>query len=69
MNKPGKIELDTCPCCGSAAEMRKSYETSSAVGAIKTWFVICTNVECEIRTIRYLSPEKAASVWNRRVQP
>lgn len=68
MNKPSKIELDTCPCCGSAAEMRKSYETSSAAGAITTWFVICTNVECEIRTMKYLAPEKPARVWNRRAQ-
>lgn len=62
------IKLKDCPCCGEKAAMRESWETSRLGGTMQTWFVICTNAECEIRTMKYLSPEKAARVWNRRVQ-
>jgi hypothetical protein len=62
------IELKDCPCCGEKAAMRESWEPLTVSGALQTWYVICTNQECELRTMKYLSPEKAARVWNRRVQ-
>ena len=63
------IELDKCPHCGEAAELRRSRQFSPEdLGELNTWYVICTNLECEVRTLQYMTPEKAARVWNRRVQ-
>ena len=62
------IEIDKCPHCGEAAKLRGSWETSITGGKMQTWYVICTNPECEVRTMKYASQQTAVKVWNRRVQ-
>lgn len=42
------IELENCPCCGEKAAMRESWEPLTVSGALQTWYVICTNQDCEL---------------------
>lgn len=53
------IKLNTCPFCGSQAEMEHT-ETDG-------FFVICSKSLCGIMTRGYDTEEEAAEAWNRRV--
>lgn len=55
-------DLRPCPFCGGAAELRDGLQK------IPTFYVICTNLACEIRTLEYLTPAGAAKRWNRRAK-
>lgn len=54
------IKLNTCPFCGSQAEMEHL--------GIDGFFVICSKSSCGIMTREYDTEEEAAEAWNRRAQ-
>ena len=58
------MELKPCPFCGKPAKQVRTEHKSVKGDKIATWFVICT--KCECGTFQFLSPEKAAKIWNRR---
>ena len=63
------MELKPCPFCGSPAQMRVNKITGSYIDVkVPTYYVICSNMSCEIRTLEYLKPEHAAKRWNRRIK-
>lgn len=61
-------ELKACPCCGHQAEMRENERIMMGGVPIRTWYVICSNIRCGIRTLEYFSFRYAARIWNRRTQ-
>lgn len=61
-------ELKACPFCGHEAELRENERITVLGELMRTFFVICGNVCCGIRTLECLSPDSAARIWNRRTQ-
>ena len=55
-----KAELKPCPFCGGKAEL--------IIAPDNGWGVVCRG-ECESQTCSWVSPKKAAAVWNRRAVP
>lgn len=61
-------DLKACPCCGHQAELRENERITVDGDPMRTWYVICGNVRCGIRTLECVSQESAARIWNRRTQ-
>ncbi len=53
-------ELKPCPFCGRQPELCRHADFP------ETWYVVCH--KCEILTLAFPTPEKAARRWNRRVK-
>lgn len=68
MNEQEQQELKACPCCGHQAELRENERSTVLGKPMWTYYVICGNPRCEIRTVECISPNSAARIWNRRTQ-
>lgn len=62
------MSLKPCPFCGKKAEVRRTVaQDLGGKASMPTFFVICTNTKCEVRTLQFKSRLNAERVWNRRV--
>lgn len=68
MNEQEQLELKACPFCGHEAELRENERIMMNADLMRTWYVICGNVHCGIRTLERDSRDKAVRIWNRRTQ-
>lgn len=60
--------LKACPFCGHEAELRENERIMVGGDPMRTFYVICGNPRCGIRTLECVSPNSAARIWNRRTQ-
>ena len=56
------VELLPCPFCGAYAEIKNVYWGD-------TYYARCTNKDCEMRGLEWLTPEDAYEAWNKRHIP
>lgn len=61
MENENKLLL--CPFCNKNAELM--HNNYAAVGS-PTYYVMCSGVDCSVKTLEYLYKEDAVKAWNRR---
>jgi hypothetical protein len=61
-------DLKECPYCGHEAELRENERSTVLGDPMRTFYVICGNLHCGIRTLECISPNSAVRIWNRRTQ-